>query len=96
MMGLGLHYHRGEEDRLTSRVNASFGGKKGIRRSTTRCVFTLIGAAIHYSSQVQRKMTLSTIEAEYVRMCRGAQETICLRHLLRTLSPEADRVHYDV
>lgn len=90
--GSGLRYHRVEEERPPSWVDASFGNKNGMRRSRTRCDVTLVRAAIHWIGHVQRNERLFSTETEYVGMCRGAQKPPPAKYSL----PEADRAHSDV
>lgn len=40
---------------------------------TTGCVVTILGAAVHWVSIVQKDVTLSGNEVEYVAMCRATQ-----------------------
>lgn len=52
------------------------------QRSTTSYVFTFVGAAINLISRLQQVVALSTTEAEYVALTKGAKEMIWLQHLL--------------
>ena len=52
------------------------------RKSTTRFVFTLGGTTISWASNLQKIVTLSTIEAEYVTAIEDGKEMIWLHSFL--------------
>lgn len=52
---LGLCYTKGGEESLPCFADASYGGDEGYRRSTSGCVVTTMGAAVHWVSQIQKK-----------------------------------------
>ncbi|KAL2248697.1 UNVERIFIED_CONTAM: Retrovirus-related Pol polyprotein from transposon TNT 1-94 [Sesamum indicum] len=61
------------------------------RRSTTGYVFTYGGTAVSWVSKLQKVVTLSTTEAEYVAVTEAAKELIWLQHFLGELGkPQAD------
>jgi len=51
-------------------------------------VFTLGSTAISWVSQLQKIVTISTIEAEYVAMTKASKELIWLQGLLTELEIE--------
>ncbi|KAL2254166.1 UNVERIFIED_CONTAM: Retrovirus-related Pol polyprotein from transposon TNT 1-94 [Sesamum indicum] len=97
-----LRYLRGTKDRalvfgkgkltLFGFVDADFAGSDyDKRRSTTGYVFTYGGTAVSWVSKLQKVVTLSTTEAEYVAVTEAAKELIWLQHLLGELGkPQAD------
>ncbi|KAL2228761.1 UNVERIFIED_CONTAM: Retrovirus-related Pol polyprotein from transposon TNT 1-94 [Sesamum indicum] len=97
-----LRYLRGAKDRalvfgkgkltLFGFVDADFAGSDyDKRRSTTGYVFTYGGTAVSWVSKLQKVVTLSTTEAEYVAVTKAAKELIWLQHFLGELGkPQAD------
>lgn len=71
--------------KLQGYVDADFAGEVDHRRSTTGYVFTLGATAISWVSQLQRIVTLSTTEAEYVAVTEASKELIWLQSLLAEL-----------
>ncbi|KAL2234657.1 UNVERIFIED_CONTAM: Retrovirus-related Pol polyprotein from transposon TNT 1-94 [Sesamum indicum] len=73
-------------------VDANFAGSDyDRRRSTTGYVFTYGGTAVSWVSKLQKVVTLSTTEAEYVAVTKAAKELIWLQHFLGELGkPQAD------
>ncbi|RVW18009.1 Retrovirus-related Pol polyprotein from transposon TNT 1-94 [Vitis vinifera] len=59
-------------------VDADFVGDIDSRKSTTGFVFTLGGTAISWTSNLQKIVTLSTTEAEYVAATEAGKEMIWL------------------
>jgi hypothetical protein len=62
--------------------DADYAGDKGSRRSTSGAVFVLAGAAVIWSSRLQKCVTLSTCEAEYVAASAAARDAIWFDKLL--------------
>ncbi|KAL2235826.1 UNVERIFIED_CONTAM: Retrovirus-related Pol polyprotein from transposon TNT 1-94 [Sesamum indicum] len=61
------------------------------RRSTTGYVFTYGDTAVSWVSKLQKVVTLSTTEAEYVAVTEAVKELIWLQHFLGELGkPQAD------
>ena len=71
--------------KLQGYVDADFVGDIDSRKSTTRFVFTLGGTAISRASNLQKIVTLSTIEAEYVAATEAGKEMIWLHGYLDEL-----------
>ena len=90
-----LRYLKGSSDtclcftgaslKLQGYVDADFVGDIDSRKSTTRFVFTLGGTAISRASNLQKIVTLSTIEAEYVAATEAGKEMIWLHGYLDEL-----------
>ena len=68
--------------KLQDYVNANFAGDIDSRKSTTRFVFTLGGTTISWASNLQKIVTLSTTEAEYVAATEVGKEMIWLHGFL--------------
>ena len=62
--------------KLQGYVDANFVGDIDSRKSTTRFFFTLGGTAISWASNLQKIVTLSTTEAEYVAATEAGNEMI--------------------
>ncbi|KAL6328733.1 hypothetical protein AAG906_003750 [Vitis piasezkii] len=71
--------------KLQGYVNADFTGDIDSRKSTTRFVFTLGGTTISWASNLQKIVTLSTTEAEYVAATKAGKEMIWLHGFLDEL-----------
>ena len=66
-------------------LDADFAGDIDSRKSTTEFVFTLGGTAISWVSNLQKIVTLSSIEAEYVAATEAGKEMIWLHGFLDEL-----------
>ena len=71
--------------KLWGYVDADFAGDIDSRKSTTGFVFTLCGTAISWTSNLQKIVTLSTIEAEYVAATEVEKEMIWVHGFLDEL-----------
>ena len=91
-----LHFGKGEVE-VQGYVDADFGGEVDHRRSTTGYVFTVGTTAVSWMSQVQKIVTLSTTEAEYVAVTEASKEMIWLQGLLTELGfkQEKNVLHSD-
>ncbi|RVW18114.1 Retrovirus-related Pol polyprotein from transposon TNT 1-94 [Vitis vinifera] len=78
-------------------VDVDFDGDIDSRKSTTRFVFTLGGIAISWASNLQKIVTLSTTEAEYVAATEVRKEMIWLHGFLDELGKKQkiDILHSD-
>ena len=82
-----MRYLRGSSDtclyftsaslKLQGYVDADFAGDIDSINSTTGFVFTLGGTAISWASNLQKIVTLSTTEVEYVAATEARKEMIC-------------------
>jgi hypothetical protein len=75
-----LCYNEGKT--LTGYADASYASDPSTRRSTSGYVFMLNGAAVSWSSKLQRTVATSTCHAEYVALFDATREAIYLRNLL--------------
>jgi hypothetical protein len=69
-------------DSLLGFADADWAGDEVTRRSVSGFVFMLCFAAISWVSQLQRIVTLSSTEAEYVALTTACTECIYLRGLM--------------
>ncbi|RVX07487.1 Retrovirus-related Pol polyprotein from transposon TNT 1-94 [Vitis vinifera] len=77
--------------KLQGYVDADFAGDIDSRKSTIGFVFTLGGTSISWASNLQKIVTLSTTEAEYVAATEAGKEMIWLHGFLDELAPLLER-----
>lgn len=87
---MGLVY--GPAQTLAGWVDSDFAGDVESRKSTTGFLFTLHGGAISWRSRLQRLVTGSTAEAEYVAASEAVKDSIWLRRLAGDLGEDASAV----
>ena len=83
-------YFIGASLKLQGYVDADFAGDIDSRKSTTGFVFTLGGTIISWASNLQKIVTLSTIEAEYVAATETGKEMIWLHGFLDDLGKKQE------
>ena len=86
----GLLFDR-RSDRTTALVgyvDSDYGGCLDTRRSTTGYVFTLGGGCISWKSTLQKCISQSTTEAEYVAAAEATKEAIWLDRLITEMGLE--------
>jgi len=66
-------------------VDSDFAGCEDSRRSTTGWVFTLAGGPVSWSSQRQKTVATSTMDAEYTAGAETAKEAIWIRNFINDL-----------
>ena len=71
-------------------LDADFAGDIDNRKSTTGFVFTLGGTAISWTSNLQKIIILSTIEAKYVAATKAGNEMIWLHGFLNELGKKQE------
>ena len=76
---------------LQGYVDADFVGDHDTRRSTTGFVYTLASIAVSWVSRLQKIVTLSTTEAEYVAVTEASKEMIWLNGCLEELDLKQGR-----
>ncbi|RVX14623.1 Retrovirus-related Pol polyprotein from transposon TNT 1-94 [Vitis vinifera] len=83
--------------KLQGYVDADFASDIDSRKSTIGFVFTLCGTTISWTSNLQKIVTLSTIEAEYVAATEAEKEMIWLHGFLDELGKKQgmDILHSD-
>ena len=60
------------------------------RKSTSRFLFTFEGGAISWQSKLQKCVTLSTTEAEYIAMTEAGKEMFWMKRFLQDLGLKQD------
>jgi hypothetical protein len=66
-------------------VDSDFAGCEDSRRSSTGWVFTLAGGPISWSSQRQKTVATSTMDAEYIAGVEAAKEAVWIRNFINDL-----------
>ncbi len=79
--GLLFDAHSNNAKSLVGYVDADYGGDLDKRRSTTGYVFTLAGGCISWRSTLQKCISQSSTEAEYVAAAEATKEAIWLHKL---------------
>ena len=77
----GIEYSRAKNQGLVVYCDSDFAGDKDTSRSTTGAVYLFGGGPIHWKSQRQSLVTLSSTEAEFVSICSTVKEIIWIRKL---------------
>jgi len=62
--------------------DSDYTGNVDNRRSVSGLLFTLCGCSISWGSRLQRCVSLSTTEAEFIAACESTKEAVWLRSLL--------------
>ena len=76
--------------KLQGHVDADFAGDIDSRKSTTEFIFTLGGTAILWASNLQKIVTFSTTEVEYVAATEAGKEMIWLHGFLDELGKKQE------
>lgn len=83
--GKGIVYSGRHGLQLRGFVDSDFAGCEDSRRSTTGWVFTLAGGPISWSSQRQKTVATSTMDAEYIAGAEAAKEAVWIRGFINDL-----------
>lgn len=75
----------GESLEVKGYVDADLAGDTDSRKSTTGFVYTLGGTAVSWGSNLQKTVSLSTTEAEYIAISEAAKEMIWIQGFLEEL-----------
>jgi hypothetical protein len=87
----------GSDTVLQGYVDSYMVGDKYIRRNPTGYVFTVGGTRVSWISKLQKIVSLSTIEVEYVATTEASKETIWLQRFMEELGKkmETNSLYYD-
>jgi hypothetical protein len=80
----------GSDTVLQGYVDSDMVGDKDSRRSTTRYVFTVGGTIVSWISKLQKVVSLSTMEAEYVVATEASKEMIWLQRFMEELGKKQE------
>jgi hypothetical protein len=81
----GIIYSGRHGLQLRGFVDSDFAGCEDSRRSTTGWVFTLAGGPVSWSSQRQKTVATSTMDAEYIAGAEAAKEAVWIRNFINDL-----------
>lgn len=82
-LGILYKYSSAEGNSFVAYSDADYAGDKATRRSTSGYVCLAAGGAVSWSSKMQRCVSLSTTEAEFVAASLAAQTVIWLNRLYK-------------
>jgi hypothetical protein len=80
---------------LQGYVDSDMAGDKDSRRSTTGYVFTLGGTTVSWISKLQKVVSLSTTEEEYVATTEASKEMIWLQRFMEELGNKQENSRLD-
>lgn len=75
----GIHYTKSSS--LQAFCDADFAGDRSTSRSTSGILVMFSGGPVHWKSQIQKIVTLSSTEADLVSLCAAVKEIVWLRKL---------------
>ncbi|KAI3275224.1 hypothetical protein DTO003C3_10289 [Penicillium roqueforti] len=91
----GIVYSDKHGLQLRGFVDSDFAGCEDSRKSTTGWVFTLAGGPISWSSQRQKTVATSTMDAEYIACAEAAKEAMWIRNFINDLRIPGERMYFD-
>uniref|UniRef100_A0A2N9HK67 Reverse transcriptase Ty1/copia-type domain-containing protein n=1 Tax=Fagus sylvatica TaxID=28930 RepID=A0A2N9HK67_FAGSY len=82
---------------LEGYTNADMAGDLDGRKSTSRFLFTFVGGAVSWQPKLQKCVSLSTTEAEYIAATEAGKEMLWMKRFLQDLGLKQDEyvVHCD-
>ena len=85
--------YSGDDLKIQGYTDSDFQGDRDSRKSTSRSVFTLGGAAVVWISVKQSSIADSTMEAEYIAASEAAKEAVWLKNFLSDMEvvPNMDK-----
>lgn len=88
--GYGIIYEQNAEFKLNCFSDSDYGGDPDTRKSTTGFVFMFGSGAISWSSQLQKCVTLSSTEAEYVAGAQTVKDLVWIKQLFTDMRIRLD------
>ncbi len=79
---LGITYNNKRKMELEAYVDSDYASDKDERKSTTGYVIMLGGGAVQWKSQIQKMVSLSSIEAEYKALPTYTAEVTYLKRIM--------------
>jgi hypothetical protein len=80
-----LCFDANQSENLLGYADADFAGDLDGRKSTSGYLFTICGGPVAWSSRLQRSISQSTTEAEFVSLNEATREAVWLRRILADL-----------
>ena len=84
--------HQSDEHLLEVFTGSGWGGNKTTRKSVSVAHLYWNGTMVHTLTRTQKAVALSSCEAEYVAMTRGASEGVFLRNCIKFLTGKECRI----
>jgi hypothetical protein len=84
-LSLKFNGKNNSDELLSAYTDADYAADRDSRRSTTGFVCLLNGGPIAWKSQLQKSVSLSTAEAEYMSLCSCTQEIVYLRNFMTNI-----------
>jgi hypothetical protein len=83
-MNYGIKYSNEavKQEQLISYSDSDFAGNYETSKSTTGFVILLNGSPVHWKTQLQRHITLSSTESEVIALCALSKELSWIRRML--------------
>jgi hypothetical protein len=81
----GLCFDADRAEDLLGYADADFAGDLDERKSTSGYVFTMCGGPVAWSSRLQRSISQSTTEAEFVSLNEATREAVWLKRILNEI-----------
>ena len=81
----GLCFDASQSESLLGYADADFAGDLDGRKSTSGYIFTMCGGPVAWSSRLQRSISQSTTEAEFVSLNEATREAVWLKRILADL-----------
>ncbi|GIL78814.1 hypothetical protein Vretifemale_8246 [Volvox reticuliferus] len=82
---IGLRFQKMPEEHMDGFSDSDWAGDLDTRRSTTGYVFRVNGTAVSWSSQLQRTVAASSVEAEYQALSSAVREALWMKKLCADL-----------
>ena len=84
-INLGIFYASGGENQLIGYSDADHAGDIETRRSTSGYIFKYNDGIISWSSERQKSVSISTMEAEYIAASEATKELVWIKRLLKEI-----------
>jgi hypothetical protein len=75
----------GSKEMLTCICDASYAPERNVRKSITGWIIMLFGVLISWKSRMQKSVTLSSSEAEYVAVSEMCTEILFIKQVIETM-----------
>jgi hypothetical protein len=74
-----------QQPKITTFVDADWGGCKTTRRSTTGIAIKIGSALVNWSSKLQQSVTLSTMESEYIALSDSIKKSLWIQSIIQEI-----------
>ena len=94
----GLLYKQSKSPQLVAFVDSDWAGEEETRKSTTGYVIMFCGSPVSWRAGLQKNVSTSSTEAEYVALCECTKEVVYLRRIVEECGCKQDgptTIHVD-